>query len=69
MKNKEVETLAQVTPEATLVLKQAVLKFGLSARTYFRLIKVARTIADLEDSITVTQLHMAQALQFRIKSE
>jgi magnesium chelatase family protein len=69
MKNKEVEALAQVTPEATLVLKQAVLKFGLSARTYFRLIKVARTIADLEESVTVTQLHMAQALQFRVKSE
>jgi magnesium chelatase family protein len=67
MKNKQVETLGCVTTDATNLLKQAVLKFGLSARTYYRLNKVARTIADLERSTEVKVEHMAEALQFRVK--
>lgn len=69
MRNKQIETLAQLTGPAQALLKQAVLKFGLSARTYFRLIKVARTIADLDNNQTIDQPHVAEALQFRVKQE
>ena len=41
----------------------------LSARSYDRLIKVSRTIADLESSSTVTDRHIAEALQFKNNTE
>lgn len=47
------------------LLKTAVKQLGLSARSYFRLIKVARTIADLADQEHITQPHLAEALQYR----
>lgn len=65
MRNKDVKSLAFLTPEAENILKLAADKFDFSARSYFRLIKVARTIADLEDSKTILQSHIAEALQYR----
>lgn len=65
MGNKHVKKYCQVTPEANRILKLAVEKFDLSARSYFRLIKVARTIADLENSQEILVAHMAEALQYR----
>lgn len=65
MGNKHVKKYCQVTPEANRILKLAVEKFDLSARSYFRLIKVARTIADLENSLEILVSHMAEALQYR----
>jgi hypothetical protein len=44
MRNKEVKKLANLTPQAENILKVAADKWDLSARSYFRLIKVARTI-------------------------
>lgn len=67
MKNIHLKEFAKLTKEANLLLKQAVNKFNLSARTYFRLIKVARTIADLGNSIDITDSHIAEALQFRVR--
>jgi len=40
-------------------------KFDLSARAYFRVLKVARTIADLEGSTDILSVHLAEALQYR----
>jgi magnesium chelatase family protein len=51
--------------ETERLLRLAVEKFDLSARAYFRLIKVARTIADLEGAENICQNHMAEALQYR----
>lgn len=68
MKNKHLKELANLTDSANLILKQAVNKFGLSARTYFRLIKVARTIADLSSSNEICDQHIAEALQYRIRN-
>lgn len=65
MKNKHVRKFCQLDAETERILKLAVERFDLSARAYFRLIKVARTIADLEDSEQIQSMHMAEALQYR----
>ena len=67
MKNRHIKQFAKLTTEANLLLKQAVNKYALSARTYFRLIKVARTIADLTKSENIEEAHVAEALQYRVR--
>ena len=69
MGNKEIKKYAKLDENSNLLLKQAINKYGLSARTYFRLIKVARTIADLEGGDLIASRHMAEALQYRIRVE
>lgn len=67
MKNRHIRQFALMTTKANLLLKQAVNKYALSARTYFRLIKVSRTIADLAGSKNIEDVHVAEALQYRIR--
>jgi len=57
----------QLNENSLRLLKQAVEKLHLSARSYYRIIKLARTIADLEASININELHIAEALQYRAK--
>ncbi len=52
-------------PDGRKLLTQAVDKFKLSARGYHRVLRVARTLADLEGSAPVTRLHIAEALSYR----
>ena len=54
-----------ISKEGKALLKEAFEKFGLSARGYHRLIKVARTIADLEGDEIITELHISEALCFK----
>ncbi|MFH0834671.1 MAG: YifB family Mg chelatase-like AAA ATPase [Patescibacteria group bacterium] len=49
------------------LLEQAVVHFQLSARAYYRILKLARTIADLENSDAIKTNHVAEALQYRPK--
>ena len=50
---------------ATVLMEHACNKMGLTARSYDRILRVARTIADLAGSETVTSIHLAEAIGYR----
>jgi len=59
----------QTDEQGERLLKNAVNNLHMSARGYHRILKLARTIADLEASPNITSLHIAEALQYRPKVE
>jgi len=65
MGTKEIELYARPDEAGAKLLDQAMNRFALSARSYHRILKVARTIADLEASTRITAAHIAEALQYR----
>jgi magnesium chelatase family protein len=65
MRNKEIKQYCKLDKEVEQLLRFATEKFDLSARAYFRIIKVARTIADLEGVEKIAVKHMAEAMQYR----
>ncbi len=69
MVNKHIKAVCKIAPDAYSLLKQAVNSYNLSARTYFRLIKVSQTIADLAAAKEIDTAHVAEALQYRIRVE
>ncbi|MCB9823001.1 YifB family Mg chelatase-like AAA ATPase [Candidatus Nomurabacteria bacterium] len=65
MSNRDIISSAQLLPEAKVFLEQASSKLGLSARSYMKVIKVARTIADLDQDEAINTGHISEALQYR----
>lgn len=65
MNNRETREKSKITPEARQFLDEAAKKLDISARSYVRCVKVARTIADLENDPAVKTEHIAEALQYR----
>lgn len=63
--SSSVDKMATLTTDAKQFLLAAAKKLDLSARSYFKVIKVARTIADLELSQDITIPHIAESLQYR----
>ena len=67
MNNKDVKKYCGLSDECLALLKLAVAKMQLSARSYQRTIKLSRTIADLESSKEIKPAHIAESLQYRPK--
>ncbi len=67
MKSSDIHIFCKLEKDAQLLLKQAVDKLSLSARSYFKIIKVAQTIADLDYSDNINAGHIGEALQYRVK--
>lgn len=63
--SKLIKRFCQIDETSENMLKSAIIKFNLSGRSYDRILKLARTIADLENSPGISQMHIAQALQYR----
>ena len=69
MSTQAVKRHCRLTPEVEQLLLRAVGQFQLSARAYFKTIKVARTIADLAGAAEIRVSHLAEALQYRLRLE
>ena len=65
MQNREIKEFCQLGEKEMALLRQAVDSLHLSARAFHRIIKIARTIADLADSNTIEVPHLAEAIQYR----
>ena len=65
LSSSDVVKLSMTSPSAETFLNTAAKNLDLSARSYFKVIKVARTIADLENTKTVEIPHIAESLQYR----
>jgi magnesium chelatase family protein len=65
MGNEDVEKYCILRPEEDAFIKNAMEKLNLSTRIYFRILKLARTIADLEGSPDIKLPHLAEALSYR----
>lgn len=67
MASKEVKEFCNLDEESIQLLSVAINKFQISARGYGRILKVARTIADLAASKDIKSNHIAEAIQYRVK--
>jgi len=62
---KEIKRYCRIDKNSEELLRTAIEKFGFSSRAYHRILKVARTIADLDESIEIRTHHVAEAIQYR----
>ncbi|MDP2970087.1 MAG: YifB family Mg chelatase-like AAA ATPase [Deltaproteobacteria bacterium] len=65
MTNRHIKKHCQIDEASQKLLEVAIDKFGLSARAYTRILKVARTIADLEGQENIQPAHLSEAIQYR----
>jgi len=69
MSSRQTKEFCVIDNKTVELLRQAVNQLGLSARSYFRILKLARTIADLAGEERIAMEHVAEALQYRPKVE
>lgn len=67
LSSKQVRQYCHITKEAEILLQKAIQVYYLSARTYYRIVKVSQTIADLSGADKISGAHVAEALQYRPK--
>ena len=63
--SKKLNAICAIAEEGHILLKNAMERINLSARAYNRILKVARTIADLDGSNSIRTEHLAEAIQYR----
>ena len=69
MSSKQTDELVNLTPESENFLKKILEKNIISGRGYYRILKIAQTIADLEESEKVKPEHLAEAFSYRVREE
>ena len=65
MSSRHIRAHCELSPDCERLLERAMTQQGLSARAYDRILKVARTIADLDDTPNLEPKHIAEAIQYR----
>ena len=65
MNSRHIKKYCEIDSESGSLLEKAMDRFGLSARAHARILKIARTIADLEACPDISPTHVAEAIQYR----
>jgi magnesium chelatase family protein len=65
MSSRHIRTFCDLSADCERLLERAMTQQGLSARAHDRILKVARTIADIEDTPQIEPKHIAEAIQYR----
>ena len=65
MDTRDIRRYCAIDADSKMLVRAAILRLGLSARAHDRILKVARTIADLEGAESIQQAHVAEAIQYR----
>ena len=65
MTTQEIETFCALEADTRQLIADAASRFSLSARAYHRVLKLARTIADLDEADKIARFHLAEALTYR----
>lgn len=63
--NKETELVCQLNQQSKELMEKSIDKLNLSARSYYRILKISRSIADLDNCVHIKTEHLAEALQYR----
>jgi magnesium chelatase family protein len=66
MKTKHLKKYCALDSKGEALLKIAFKSMALSTRAYSKILKISRTIADMDESINIMEKHIAEALQYRI---
>ncbi len=69
MSSKDIKSLCILDAESEWILQNAVKTMNLSARSYYRILKLSRTIADLENSVDIQVNHVLESLSYRKREE
>jgi magnesium chelatase family protein len=65
MSDKQIKVYCTIDEDSQKLIEMAIEKLGLSARAYTKVLKVARTIADIDEKEKIQSSHVAEAIQYR----
>lgn len=65
LEEQNIKKYCKIDAEAEEILKQTFKKFNLSIRSYFKILRIARTIADLEESFNIRKKHIMEAIKYK----